>query len=101
MLSLYSTEEANDLIRQLLPDQEDAKATPRALQEFLCHRLAKCLKCAVAVGSDAAAMQLQSSYRGACFSLSQHSTCRAAINVTRLQQCRYRAAAGLPSSHLP
>ena len=78
MLSLYSTEEANDLVRQLLPDQQDAKATPRALQEFLCHRLAKCLKCAVAVGSDAAAMQLQSSYPGACPFQVVRSPCPAA-----------------------
>ena len=71
LLALYTTEEADTLIRQLLPDQQDAKATPRALQDFMCHRLLKCLKCAVAVGSDAAAMHLQSCYPGDTFGLQQ------------------------------
>ena len=82
LLALYTTEEADTLIRQLLPDQQDAKATPRALQEFMCHRLLKCLKCAVAVGSDAAAMHLQSCYPGDALILQQACSARVRKRVS-------------------
>ena len=50
---------------QLKPEDEDPTAVPRSLQQFVRQRLAKCLKFAIAVQNDAAAMHLQHSYPGA------------------------------------